>query len=67
MTDAPNSSEAARTDSGSSKKPKPEEMGRDVPGTGEAIEPEALHNVSNGAIKAGDRMWGPPGTPDPEK
>ena len=52
-----------KTDAATPAKPKPEEMGHPVPGTGDAIEPEALHNVSDGAVRAGDRMWGPPGTP----
>ncbi len=67
MADDPNNSEASRTDSATPNQPTPEEMGRDVPGAGEAIEPEALHNVSDGAVKAGDRMWGPPGTPAPKE
>lgn len=66
MADDPNENKAPRTDSASPNKPKPEDMGHNVPGTG-AIEPEALHNVSDGAAKAGDRMWGPPGTPGPEE
>ena len=44
--------------------PKPEEMGHPVPGTGEAIEPEALHDISDAAVRTGDRMWGPPGPPE---
>ena len=66
MADEPNKSEAPRKDSASPNQPKPD-MGHDVPGTGEAIEPEAVHNVSDGAVKAGDRMWGPPGTPAPDE
>lgn len=58
--------ETPKTDAASPSKSKPEEMGRDVPGTGEAIEPEATHNVSDAAIRTGDRMWGTPGVPKTE-
>ena len=53
-----------KTDAATAAKPKPEEMGHDVTGTGEAIEPEATHNVSGAAVRSGDRMWGPPGPPE---
>ena len=44
--------------------PKPEGVDDPTAGTGEAIEPEAMHNLTGGAKTAGDRMWGPPGTPE---
>jgi hypothetical protein len=55
-----------KTDGATEAKPKPEELGHPVPGTGEAIEPEATHNIVDPARRAGDRMWGPPGTPPKE-
>ena len=55
--------ERPKTDAASDAKPKPEELGHPVPGKGEAIEPEATHNISDAAQRTGDRMWGPPGTP----
>ena len=54
----------SRTESTSTAKP--EETGRPVPGKGEAVEPEATRALVDGAVKAGDRMWGPLGKPDDE-
>ena len=45
-------------------KVKPEEQGRPVPSTGQALEPEALHPAAGSAIATGDKMWGPPGEPE---
>ena len=59
--------QAKPTDSASPSAPKPEEMGHPVTGKGEAIEPEATHNISDGAVRAADRMWGPPGMPKDTK
>ena len=58
-----NDQDRPKTDAAAPEKPKPEELGRPVPGTGEAIEPEATHNIGDSAERTGDRMWGPPGTP----
>lgn len=41
----------------------PEEQGKDVGRSGEAIEPEATHSNPDAAVKTGDRMWGEPGVP----
>ncbi len=54
----------SRDSEGTPVKPKPEEMGHAVGGDGEAVEPEALHNVPSAALRTGDKMWGPPGTPE---
>ena len=53
-----------KTDAATPAKPKPEERGHAVTGTGDAIEPEATHNISGAAARTGDRMWGPPGVPE---
>ncbi len=49
-----------KTDAATNARPRPEELGHPVPGNGEAIEPEATHNITNSAEHTGDRMWGPP-------
>ena len=45
-------------------KVKPEEQGRPVPSTGQALEPEALHPAAGSAAATGDKMWGPSGEPE---